>query len=143
MVKKKFWNKKQHLLCFFQKISLIPWMNFIYIYIYIYIHTHIKFIWWIRIIYLKKAKYFFWTFFLLCLKFCFKVKIVLSPQKLICFWGYSKWQHIGQCSRLKQKSFNFLVAEKFKPRKIYRKMCDVYGEACLNQQNFMNEQNMS
>ena len=35
-----------------------------------------------------------------------------------------------ECSRLVIKS---LVAEKYKPCEIYRRMCDVYGKACFNQ----------
>ena len=39
-------------------------------------------------------------------------------------------------SRLEQRSLmKFLVAEKCKPYEIYKRICDVYGEACFNQIN--------
>ena len=37
----------------------------------------------------------------------------------------------AQGSRVEQSSvINFLVTEKCKPHEIYRRMCDVYKEAC-------------
>ena len=42
-----------------------------------------------------------------------------------------------QCSRIEQRSLiKFLLAEKCKPREIYRRICDVYGEACFSQKMF-------
>ena len=39
-----------------------------------------------------------------------------------------------KCSRLEQRSvIKSLVAEKWKLCEIYRKMCDMYGEACFSQ----------
>ena len=35
-------------------------------------------------------------------------------------------------------SIKFLLAEKWKPDKIYRRMCDVYREACFTQKMFTN-----
>ena len=41
-----------------------------------------------------------------------------------------------QCSKLEQRSVvKFLLAEKYKPCKIYRRMRDVHGEVCLNQKD--------
>ena len=34
-----------------------------------------------------------------------------------------------------------LVAKKYKPYEIYKRMCDVYGEVCFNQRIFTNELN--
>ena len=50
----------------------------------------------------------------------FITKIILTSQKYL------------SCSSLEQKFIiNFLVAKKWKPCEIYRRMCDVYGEAIL------------
>ena len=39
-----------------------------------------------------------------------------------------------KCSRLEQRSIiKFLVVERYKPYEIYRRMCDVYGEACFDE----------
>ena len=39
----------------------------------------------------------------------------------------------SDCSSLEQRSVTkFLVAEKCKPYKIYRRMCDVYEEVCFS-----------
>ena len=40
----------------------------------------------------------------------------------------------NQCSKLDQKSclFVFFMAEKCKPYEIYKRMCDVYREACFS-----------
>ena len=41
------------------------------------------------------------------------------------------------CSRSGQKSVvQFLLVQKCKPCDIYRRMCDVYGEASFSQRNF-------
>ena len=41
-----------------------------------------------------------------------------------------------ECSKLEQRSvIKFLVAEKCKPCEIYRKMCNVHGEACFNEKD--------
>ena len=38
-----------------------------------------------------------------------------------------------ECFRLEQMTaIKFLAAEKCKPRKIYKTMCDLYREACFN-----------
>ena len=50
--------------------------------------------------------------------------------------GQLKYLRLGQRSVIK-----FLVAEKSKPCEIYRRMCDVYGEACFSQNIFPNELN--
>ena len=42
-----------------------------------------------------------------------------------------------KCSRLEQRSvIKFLVAEKYKPCKIYRRMCDTFGEGCFSVKKF-------
>ena len=47
-------------------------------------------------------------------------------------------------SRFEQRSVKkFLVAEKCNPCEIYRRMCDVYREACFSQKMFTNGLNMS
>ena len=38
-----------------------------------------------------------------------------------------------QCSKLEQRFvIKFLVAEKYKPCEIYKRMCDVNGEVCFS-----------
>ena len=45
-------------------------------------------------------------------------------------------QNQTEISRLEQRSvIKFLVAGKGKPHEIYRRMCDMYGEACLGKKN--------
>ena len=45
----------------------------------------------------------------------------------------------SECSRLEQRSvIKFLVADKCKPCEIYRRMCDVYWEACFSQKSLKN-----
>ena len=59
----------------------------------------------------------------------FIVKNYFNPPKYL-FWGYSKWWQIKQSAfGLKRGQLsNVLVAEKYKPCEIYRKMYDVYRE---------------
>ena len=46
-------------------------------------------------------------------------------------------------SRLEQRSvIKYLVTEKYKLYEIYRRMWDVYGEACFSPKKFTNGQNM-
>ena len=41
------------------------------------------------------------------------------------------------CLSIEQRSVNkFLVAKKYKPSKIYKRMCDIYGEACFLSKKF-------
>ena len=48
-----------------------------------------------------------------------------------------------QCSWHKQRSvIKSLLAEKYKPYKIYRRMCDMYREACFSQKMFTNGLNI-
>ena len=43
-----------------------------------------------------------------------------------------------ECTRLEQSSLiKFLVAEKFKPCEIYRRMCDVYRETCFSHKKML------
>ena len=47
------------------------------------------------------------------------------------------------CSKLEERSvITFLVAEKCKPCEIYRRISDVYGEACFNQNIVVNRLNI-
>ena len=42
-----------------------------------------------------------------------------------------------ECFMIKQRSvIKFLVAERYKPCEIYRRMCDAYREACFSQKMF-------
>ena len=46
-----------------------------------------------------------------------------------------------ECSQIEQRTIiEFLVAEKYKP--IFKRMCNVYKEACFNQKTFINRLNM-
>ena len=51
------------------------------------------------------------------------------------------WQQI-ECLWIEPSFIKFFVAEKSKPYEIYRRMCDVYGEACFHQKMFTNWLNM-
>ena len=52
----------------------------------------------------------------------FYSKIYFNLAKM--FWSNSKWQQIKQCFRLEHSSvIKFLVTEKCKPYKIYRRIC--------------------
>ena len=61
-----------------------------------------------------------------------------NTYKLCIVWNWFIVKIISlfqtECSRLEQRSvIIFLVSEKCKPREIYRRMCDVYGEAYFSQ----------
>ena len=48
-----------------------------------------------------------------------------------------------ECSRLEQRSvIKFFLTKKCKLCVIYRKMCDVYREACFSQKMFTNDHNI-
>ena len=48
-----------------------------------------------------------------------------------------------ECSSIEQSSFlKYLVASRYKPWEIYRKMCDLYREACFSQNILTNGLNM-
>ena len=45
--------------------------------------------------------------------------------------------NMGLPLQIEQRSvIKYLLAEKYKPCEIYRRMCDVYGEASFSQRNF-------
>ena len=72
----------------------------------------------------------------------FKAKIILILQKYL-FWGYSKWHQIKQYTKLEQKSVSkFLLAKNCKPYENYRRIWDVYWQACFNEKMFTNRLNM-
>ena len=62
---------------------------------------------------------------------------ILISQKYL-FWGYSKWCQIKQSASGPNSglSSNLLVAKKYKPYEIYRRMCDAYRETCFNPKIF-------
>ena len=48
-----------------------------------------------------------------------------------------------ECPRLEQRSvIKFLVTEKCKLYEIYRRICNMYNEACFNKKKFTNGRNM-
>ena len=74
---------------------------------------------------------------------CIKAWIILISQKYL-LWISSKPYSIKQCSKLEQcPIMKFLAAEKWKLCENYRRICDVYGEACFNFKMFKDDLNMS
>ena len=53
------------------------------------------------------------------------------------FWSYS-----NNTQGLNRSVIKCLIAENFKPWKIYRRVCDMFREACFSQKMFPNELNM-
>ena len=81
-------------------------------------------------IFFKKEKYIFFRFFPIKILWdWFIAKFILILQKYF-FWGYSKL-----AANQSLPGFKVLQTGKCKPCEIYRRICNVYGKACLNQKN--------
>ena len=69
-------------------------------------------------------------------------KIYFNLAKTVVL-GLFKNDDNSESLRLEQRFvIKFLMAEKDKPCEIYKRMCDVNGEACFNKKMFTNDLNM-
>ena len=73
----------------------------------------------------------------------FIVKIILVSKKIFVWYILELVENQTEFPRLEQRSvIKVLVAEEWKPWEIYRRMCDVFREACFSQKMFTTVLNM-